>query len=53
MIRIIENGVAAEMRKTEAKSDLSQTAHEEIKIFPTLLDERWKITSQLSSKYQF
>ena len=33
MIRIIENGVAADLRKTEATSDQQQTTHEEIKIF--------------------
>ena len=50
MIRIIENGVAADMRKTEASSDLQQTTHAEIKIFSTFLDGRWRITSQVSSK---
>ena len=46
MIRIIENGVAADLRKTEATSDLQQTTHEEIKIFSTFLFGRWRITSQ-------
>ena len=50
MIRIIENGVAADMRKTEATSDLKQTTHGEIKIFSTFLDGKWRITSQVSSK---
>ena len=48
MIRIIENGVAADLRKTEATSDLKQTTHEEIKIFSTFLFGRWRITSQVS-----
>ena len=46
MIRIIENGVAADLRKTEATSDLQQTTHEEIKIFSTFLYGKWRITSQ-------
>ena len=50
MIRIIENGVAADMRKTEATSDLKQTTYGEIKIFSIFLDGKWRITSQESSK---
>ena len=49
MIRIIENGVAADLRKTEATSDRQQTKHEEIKIFSRFLFGRWRITSQVSS----
>jgi len=50
MIKIIENGVAADLRITKTTSDLQQTTHEEIKIFSTFLDGRWRITSQVSSK---
>ena len=53
MIRIIENGVAADMRKTEAKSDLQQTAHEEIKIFSTLLkDGKLPLNYQVSINFK-
>ena len=50
MIRILENGVAADLRKTEATSDLKQTTHEEIQIFSTFLFGRWRITSQMKMK---
>ena len=49
MIKIIENGVAADLRITKTTSDLQQTTHEEIKIFSTFLDGRWRITSQVSN----
>ena len=51
MIRILENGVAADLRKTEATSDLKQTTHEEIQIFSTFLFGRWRITSQMKMKW--